>query len=88
MQGPTDERQRSNDLWMVERAVVLQILRDDHEERWARAELAREIPDFAPAVLDEALTHLDRDGVLHREESSVWASRAARRLDALELISI
>ena len=88
MQGPTDERQRSCDLWMVERAIVLQILRDDHEERWARAELAREIPDFEPAVLDEALAHLERDGVLHREESTVWASRAARRLDELELISI
>jgi DNA-binding HxlR family transcriptional regulator len=88
MQGPTDERQRSCDLWMVERAIVLQILRDDHEERWARAELAQEIPDFEPEVLDEALAHLHRDGVLHREGGTVWASRAARRLDELELISI
>ena len=73
---------------MVERAIVLQILRDDHEERWPRAELAREISDFEPAVLDEALARLERDGVLHREGSSVWAARAARRLDELELISI
>lgn len=88
MQGPADERQRSRDLWMVERAIVLQILRDDHEERWEQVELAQEIPDFEPAVLEEALARLGRDGVLHREESSVWASRAARRLDELELISI
>ncbi len=47
-----------------------------------------EIPDFEPAVLDEALAHLERDGILRREKSSVWASRAARRLDELELISI
>jgi DNA-binding HxlR family transcriptional regulator len=87
MQGPTEEWRRS-DLWVVERAIVLQILREDHEERWARAELALEIPDFEPAVLDEALAHLERDGILCREESSLWASLAARRLDELELISI
>jgi hypothetical protein len=87
MPGPTEQRRRG-DLWMVERAIVLQILRDDHEERWARAELAREIPDFEPAVLDRALAHLERDGILHREEGSLWASLAARRLDELELISV
>jgi DNA-binding HxlR family transcriptional regulator len=88
MPGQADERQRGRDLWMVQRAIVLQILRDDHQERWASAELAREISDFEPAVLDEALAHLERDGVLRREQSTVWASRAARRLDELELISI
>ena len=88
MQGQADEQQGSGDLWMVERAIVLQVLRDDHEERWARAELAREIPDFEPEVLDEALAELEQDGVLRREERTVWASRAARRLDELELISI
>ncbi len=87
MQGPTGERQqRSWDLSMVERATVLQILRDDHAERWARAELAQEFPDFEPGVLEEALVRLSREGVLHREGSTVWASRAARRLDKLELI--
>jgi DNA-binding HxlR family transcriptional regulator len=88
MRGQADERRRGRDLWVVGRAIVLQLLRDDHEERWARAELAREISDFEPALLDEALARLERDGVLHREESWVWASRAARRLDELELISI
>lgn len=88
MRGQADERRRDGDPWMVERAIVLQLLRDDHEERWVRAELAREISDFEPAALDEALALLERDGVLHLEEGSVRASRAARRLDELELISI
>jgi DNA-binding HxlR family transcriptional regulator len=88
MQGQPDERERSRDLWMGERAIVLQVLRDDHEERWSRAELGSEIADFEAAVLDEALVRLERDGVLHREGGSVWAARAARRLDELELISI
>jgi DNA-binding HxlR family transcriptional regulator len=88
MRGQPDERRHSSDSWVVERAIVLQILRDDHEQRWARAELEREIPDFEPTLLDEALACLRRDGVLHREGSLVWAARAARRLDELGLISI
>jgi DNA-binding HxlR family transcriptional regulator len=88
MQGEPDGREPNRDVWMVERAIVLQILRDDHEERWPRAELAEEISDFEPAVLDAALGRLEHDGVLHREGDSVWAARAARRLDELELISI
>ncbi len=88
MRGQSEERERGRDLWMVERAIVLQILRDDHEARWAPAELAGEISDFEPAALDEALVRLEREGVLHREGGSVWAARAARRLDELELISI
>jgi DNA-binding HxlR family transcriptional regulator len=87
MQGQP-ERKRSRDIRMVERAIVLQVLRDDHEERWSREELVGEISDFQPAVLDEALVRLAGDGVVHREDEQVWASRASRRLDELELISI
>ncbi len=88
MQGEPDRQEPESVMWVVERAVVLQILRDDHEERWPRAELAEEISDFDPAVLDEALERLERDGVLHRQGDIVWAARAAQRLDELELISI
>jgi DNA-binding HxlR family transcriptional regulator len=50
--------------------------------------LAREISDFPAALLDEALVRLEREGIVHREGEQVWASRASRRLDELELISI
>jgi DNA-binding HxlR family transcriptional regulator len=88
MQGEPDRQEPERVMWMVERAIVLQILRDDHEERWPRAELVEEISDFGPAVVEEALGHLERDGVLQRRGDSVWAARPARRLDELELISI
>jgi hypothetical protein len=98
-ESPTDEevsptmqqrpgRVGDRDVWMVERAVVLQTLRDDREERWSRAALAREIADRESALLDEALVRLERDGVLRRAGDRVWASRAARRLDELELIGV
>lgn len=88
MQGEPDRQEPERVMRIAERAVVLQILRNDHEERWPRAELAEEISDFEPAVLEEALECLERDGVLHRQGDTVWAARAARRLDELELISI
>jgi hypothetical protein len=87
MQGQP-ERVCNRDAWMVERAIVLQILRDDHEERWSREELAREIPDFEPGVLDEALVRLEREGILQLADGCAWATRAPLRLDELELISV
>jgi hypothetical protein len=39
--GWTDEEQ-------IERALVLQVLRNDHDERWTRAELEAEVFDFDP----------------------------------------
>jgi hypothetical protein len=88
MQGKLEERAASADIWRMERAIVAQILRDDHDGRWSRAELEREIDDFEPAVLEEALGRLEHDGVLRREGELVWAGRAPRRLDELELIGI
>ena len=71
----------------LERAIILQLLRDDHEPRWSRATLAREFK-AEPAALEGALKALSGQGVLSLAEEEVWASPAARRLDELELISI
>ncbi len=72
----------------VERAVVLQLLRDDHERRWPRTELERKLAEIEQDVLDGALSTLAATGVLHTENGAVWASDAARRLDELELIGV
>lgn len=73
---------------VAERAIVLQVLRDDHDDRWARAELEGEIYDIEPLVISEALERLREVGVVHLSGELVWASRCARRLDALGMISI
>jgi hypothetical protein len=74
--------------WMVQRAVVLQVLRDDHPERWPRAELERKIPDAQPAEVGDAIERLEQVRVVEVQGETVWATRCARHLDALELISI
>jgi hypothetical protein len=58
----------------VERAVVLQVLRDDHEARWSRTELGDELADVEVSVVDGALASLCRDGILDMADGVVWAS--------------
>jgi hypothetical protein len=73
----------------VERAIVLQLLRDDHDERWSRTELQAELDGIAPSALAEALERLERHGVaLTPSADAIVASPCARRLDELELIGL
>jgi DNA-binding GntR family transcriptional regulator len=71
----------------LERAIILQLLRADHEQRWSPAQLEAEL-GTAPAVVEAALRRLECDGVLSLSQGTVWASRAAWRLDELGLIGI
>ena len=71
----------------LERAIILELLSDDGEQRRTRAALESELGVDADA-LDAALRALSEVGVVHADERRVWASTATRRLDALELIGI
>jgi hypothetical protein len=73
---------------IAERAIVLQVLRDDRDERWSRAELEREIYDIEPLVIRDALERLRQEGVVHLAGDWVWASRCACHLDMLGMVSI
>ena len=71
----------------LERAIVLQLLRDDREQEWSSRQLAAEM-DMQASVLEQALSSLERDGVLSLEQDAVRASSATRRLDELGLLSV
>jgi hypothetical protein len=71
----------------LERAIVLQLLRDDREQRWSLADLRSEL-DADATTLSAALQALSGEGVLSVSAQEVWASPAARRLEQLALISI
>ena len=72
----------------IQRAVVLQVLRDDHHQRWTRAELESELSDVEPDAVNRAVASLATLGVIRVERDVVFASLAARRLDELELIGV
>jgi hypothetical protein len=73
----------------IERAIVLQLLRDDHDERWSCTELHAALDNIEPSALAEALERLERHGVaLTPSADAILASPCARRLDELELIGV
>jgi DNA-binding IclR family transcriptional regulator len=84
MTQPTDV---PPDQTKVERAIVLQALRDDRDERWALSELAAEL-DVEPTALGLALERLQAHGVVVTEGDAIVVAPAARRLDALGVIGI
>jgi hypothetical protein len=78
----------SGDDGLVEKAIILQLLRDDHDERWSRTELEVEMVPIGSLAISDALARLEADGVLQLFGEAVSASRATRCLDDLELIAI
>ena len=72
----------------TQRAVVLQVLRDDRRERWSSAELQGELGGLELGLIDRAIAGLAASGVVHAQEGVVCASDAARHLDELELIGV
>jgi hypothetical protein len=78
----------SSDDQLVEKAIVLQLLRDDHDERWSRAELETELVPTGPLAISDALVRLEAEGVLQLIGEAVSASRATKRLDDLGLIAV
>jgi DNA-binding MarR family transcriptional regulator len=80
-QAGSDEHRR------LERAIVLTLLAEDHDERRPREELAGSLRVDRP-ILDAALERLSDDGVLLLDGEYVLASPCARRIDALELIGV
>jgi hypothetical protein len=87
MQDQTKQIPSGNDR-RVQRAIVSQTLGDDHDKRWSRAELEAELNHNDPTAIDDALNYLQSEGVIEIEGETVQASRAARHLDALEMIAL
>jgi hypothetical protein len=81
--------QPKRSVWMAQRAIVHQVIRDDHPERWTQAELERELSDLPPGSVRKAIMGLETEGVVEGAQLTVvWASRCLRYLDALGLVSI
>jgi DNA-binding HxlR family transcriptional regulator len=78
----------ANDPGIAERAIVLQVLRDDRPPCWTQDALRVELYDIDPRALRKALRRLERHGVVQRAGREAWASRCALRLDALGMIAI
>ncbi len=72
----------------VERAIVLQTLREDHDRHWSRDELTAELHHADPRTIDEALTRLKDEGVIELAGEIARASPATLCLDELGMIAV
>jgi len=88
MRNKNGGKRWTSDPWIVERAIILQVLRNDSDERWSRRKLQTEITDVEPRALRDALRRLERHGVLVRCDDDYVASRCAFHMDAVGMISI
>ncbi len=77
-----------SDTQFEQRAIVHQLLRDDHTERWTPKQLQRALSDIEPEAIDEAVAELEANGAAWRLDDYIGASRCARHLFALDLIGI
>jgi hypothetical protein len=72
----------------AERAILFQLLRDDHAECWERPELEEELSDVPPADFAAGLDRLKEQRIAQLSKGHVWATCCARYLDSLGVISV
>lgn len=70
-----------------ERAIVLCVLDDEHQDGWTRDRLAREL-GLADVALEGPLARLCEEEVIGIADETIRASRATTYLSALKMIAI
>jgi hypothetical protein len=81
-------RKPSDSQMMAQRAIVFQVLRTDHRERWTQKQVARILVDLTPAAISDAIACLEASDVIYCLDDFIGASRCARSLDTLGLIAV
>ncbi len=72
----------------AKRAILFQLLRDDHAECWERPELEEELSDLPSADFAAGLDRLREQRIAYLLKGHVWATCCARYLDSLGVVSI
>jgi len=69
---------------MTASAVLSLLLATDYQGTWTRAEIERELSGSRVEVQD-ALAELRATGLIHVHDELVFSTRAARRMDELDM---
>jgi hypothetical protein len=70
----------------IQRAIILQTLCHEHPDDWTQSEL-EQILETTSEILIDALIDLEASNVIDCTDELISASRCARHLDALGLIT-
>ena len=81
-------RRCGNATRLAQHAIVHQLLRCNHTQRWSPKQLQRAFSDLTPEHVAEAVSHLEEAGAVWRLDDFIGASRCTRHLFGLDLIGI
>lgn len=72
-----DERTPATEDDLADAAILDLLLHEDHQHPWADEEVARDLGNRLTVA--DALSRLERTGLVHRHDGFVFATRTARR---------
>ncbi len=79
------------DVDIVQRSIVLELLRNDHDSIWTFGELCEQVYDVPQGIMRQAIAKLAAADVVETSGSkhaTAWATAAPRYLDALGMVCI
>jgi hypothetical protein len=80
--------ERTKDQGIIQRGILMELLRSDHSGRWKRVELRGRLYDATRSAFEQALTILEAEDLIVLTEKEVWATVSIRYADALGLVSV
>ena len=85
---PASSRLDAGERLRISRAVIVELLSADHDERWELGDLAGRFPDIAAPELRAVLQELADRGVIALGHNQLCAAPGARYLDQLGMVAI
>jgi hypothetical protein len=80
--------EKIKDQGIIQRGILLELLRSDHSGRWKRVELRGRLWDATRSAFEQALTILEAEDLIVLTEKEAWASSSIRHADALGMVSV
>jgi hypothetical protein len=82
------EDRTTTDQGIIQRGILLELLRSDHSGRWKRVELRGRLYDATRPAFEQALTILEAEDLITLTEKEIWASCCVRHVDELGMIGV
>jgi hypothetical protein len=79
---------RITDTRIAQRAIIHQVIRDDHRERWSPKQIEQALSDVTPETINDAIIRLEANGAIYCLDEYIGAARCTRYLYLLDLIGI
>jgi hypothetical protein len=80
--------EKETDQGIIQRGILLELLRDDRSRRWKRVELRGRLYDVKRSAFEKALAILEAQELVTLVGKEVWATVPALYIDELGMIGV